>query len=48
MQLSQLYYRLIEGVMTVEVCVIRNGESDEPITVTLSTQESTLPDAEGI
>ena len=47
MRLSQTYYGLIEGQMTVEVCVIRDGESNEPITVALNTRESTPPDAVG-
>ena len=47
-ELSSTYYGLIEREMTVEVCVIRNGEIDEPITVTLNTQENTPPDAVGM
>ena len=46
-QLLQPFYAVIEGLMTVEVCVIRNGGSDEPITVTLNTRESNPPDAVG-
>ena len=46
-RLSDTYYGLSEDQMTVEVCVIRDGESNEPITVTLNTRESTPPDAVG-
>ena len=46
-RLSQPFYAVIELQMTVEVCVIREGESDEPITVTLNTRESNPPVAMG-
>ena len=46
-RLSQPLYAVIEDQMTIEVCVIRDGESDEPVTVTLNTRESTPPDAVG-
>ena len=46
-RLTQDDYTVNEDEGTVEVCVVREGETTDPITVTINTGETNPPSATG-